>query len=118
MAKESWRLLLIGDSLLAAPNLTAESHPSRRDFIEWPTILSQKTLASLNERPAHFLVTVDPQSGQLMQRLNLFVDAPARTARKLLEEDRGLTFFLSKEGLTVGVRGRACRFVQAEAVGN
>jgi hypothetical protein len=118
MAKESWRLLLIGDSLLAAPNLTAESHPSKRDFIEWPAILSQGPVASPHEQPAHFLVTIDPQNGQLMQRLNLFVDAPARTARKLLKQHTALTFFLSKGGLTVGVPGRVCRFDQSAAVGN
>src|SRR5262249_54049554 len=33
MHTESWHLLRIGDSLLAAPNWTVKSHPSRRDFI-------------------------------------------------------------------------------------
>jgi outer membrane protein assembly factor BamB len=111
---KSWHLLRIGDALLAAPKWIAELRPSNHGSIEWPAILSQKPLVPRDERPAQSFVLVDPQTGQLMQRLNLGTDAPESSARKLLKEDRGLTFFFSRSGMAVGVPGKACLFVPAE----
>jgi outer membrane protein assembly factor BamB len=110
----SWRLLRIGDALLAAPRWIAELRPSNPGPIEWPALFSQKPLVPRDERPAQSLFLMDPQTGQLMQRLNLFTDVAESSARKLLKEDRQLTFYFSSSGLTVGVPGNACLFVPAE----
>jgi outer membrane protein assembly factor BamB len=110
----SWRLLRMRDALLAAPSGPAEPRPSGLGSIEWPPILSQKPLRASHERPEQSLVLVDPQTGQLMQRLNLVTDAPESPARKMLNPHPGPTFFFSSRGLTAGVPGKACLFVPAE----
>jgi outer membrane protein assembly factor BamB len=107
-----WRIARIGEGLLAWPVAAESSLRLNRGSIElMATGLSHNPQATHARRQSLPIALIDPQTGQLMQRLNFPVSAEKTAARKVPTVDRGPDLLLSRQGLVVGVPGKTCRFV-------
>jgi hypothetical protein len=114
-----WRVASAAGLLVASPaSLTATLH--RNDGpIEWsPVTQSLPRPVARSERPTLPLALIDPRTGQLMQRLNFPLASSAATTRKLLQPERGADCLLSRNGVVIGLAGKASRFAVLPAGGD
>jgi outer membrane protein assembly factor BamB len=106
--KGPWGVARVNSFLIAYPRnadfLSSLSFP----LVQWSMpYLPLRLLLSGAERSTFPVALVDPQTGQLMQRLNFPLDGLC-AARKLPYLEHGVC--VSRHALTVCVPGKACRF--------
>jgi outer membrane protein assembly factor BamB/tetratricopeptide (TPR) repeat protein len=108
-----WQMYRLGDALLAAPHCTSEPGEEMLGSLEWTAWLPRKPAAAPASRPMFSLVLVDPQTGQLVQRLNLPSETLANTARKMLTSGEMPNWLLSASRLAISIPGKAFCYVSA-----